>query len=64
VNNNNSKIIYHYLFMSARTENLIVGFLDRGMKQETNGHTESVKITQKQYSFVKRTGKDLTNGEH
>jgi len=51
VNNNNSKIIDHCLFMSARTENLIVGFLDRGMKQGTNGHTESVNITQKQYTF-------------
>lgn len=37
--------------MSERTENLTVGFLDRGMKQGPNEHTESEKTTQQQYSF-------------
>lgn len=51
MNNNTSKTIGHGLFMSERTENLIVGFLDRGMKQGPNEHTESVETTQQQYSF-------------
>jgi len=42
--------------MSERIENLIVGFLDRGMKQGPNEHTESEKTTQQQYSFWRRLG--------
>jgi len=42
--------------MSERTENLIVGFLDRGMKQGPNEHTESVTTTQQQYLLWRRMG--------
>jgi hypothetical protein len=35
------KKIGYGLFMSERAETVIVGFLDRGMKQGTNEHKES-----------------------
>lgn len=61
--NNTSKIFGHGLFMSERTENLIVGFLDRSMKQGPNEHRKCGNNPTTIF-ILKRIWKDLMNGEH